>query len=86
MEDCETGAPRFCTEPEESAVANQRKAGSILLLLAAWVGIARVAANVHHPIDVIGSTLIALTTTFLCYRFLVDRIPFPRSPENFRGD
>ena len=67
-------------------LAYHRKAGSILLLLAAWVGIARVAANVHHPIDVIGSTLIVLTTTFLCYRFLVNRIPFPKPPENLKDN
>ncbi len=65
--------------------AYHRKAGILLLLLAAWVGIARVVAHVHHPIDVIGSTLIVLTTTFLCYRFLVNRIPFPRPPENLQG-
>ena len=57
--------------------AYQRKAGLVLLILAACVGIARVAAQVHHPIDVIGSTLIAIIITFLCYRVVFKKIPFP---------
>jgi undecaprenyl-diphosphatase len=57
--------------------AYQRKAGSVLFVLAAWVGIARILAHVHHPIDVVGSTVIALLITFVCYRFIVRRIPFP---------
>ncbi len=65
--------------------AYNRRAGSLLLVLAACVGLARVAANVHHPIDVIGSTLIALISTWLCYRLVVDRIPYPRSAESHRG-
>jgi undecaprenyl-diphosphatase len=36
-----------------------RKLGLLLIVLAAIVGAGRVLANVHHPIDVIGSTIIA---------------------------
>ncbi len=36
-----------------------RKVGALLLVLAACVAAGRVLAGAHHPIDVIGSTLIA---------------------------
>ena len=37
--------------------AFRRRAGSVLFALAALVGLGRVAAHVHHPIDVVGSAL-----------------------------
>lgn len=52
-----------------------RKMGIFLLILATIVGIGRVLAQVHHPLDVIGSTIIALTTTYLVNRYLVDKLP-----------
>jgi len=55
-------------------VAYRRKWGIALLLLAALVGTARVLAHVHHPIDVIGSAVIALTVTFLVYHLVARRI------------
>src|SRR5438128_2078101 len=55
--------------------AYHRKTGAALLVLAAYVGLARVLARVHHPIDVIGSLAIALAITYLAYKFVVDRIP-----------
>jgi undecaprenyl-diphosphatase len=36
-----------------------RRMGALLLVLAAFVGAGRVLAGAHHPIDVIGSTVIA---------------------------
>jgi undecaprenyl-diphosphatase len=36
-----------------------RKVGLLLLLVAILIGWARVAAHIHHPIDIIGSFLIA---------------------------
>jgi undecaprenyl-diphosphatase len=59
--------------------AYHRKVGVALLVLAACVGLARVLARVHHPIDVLGSLAIALSITYLAYNFVVDRIP-PISP------
>lgn len=57
--------------------AYRRRAGRVLFVLAALVGIGRVEAHVHHPIDVVGSALIALIVTFVCCRFVVQHIPFP---------
>lgn len=54
--------------------AYSRKWGSLLLGLAVVVGVARVLAQVHHPIDVIGSIVIASVTTYLVYRFVVEKI------------
>ena len=44
-----------------------RKLGVALGILALIVGLARVAANVHHPIDVIGGIVIAVTSTFCAH-------------------
>lgn len=38
---------------------HSRVVGSVLLLIALLVGIARVAAHIHHPIDIAGSFVIA---------------------------
>jgi undecaprenyl-diphosphatase len=54
--------------------AYSRRWGIALLLLAALVGAARVLAHVHHPIDVIGSTVISLSILFLAYHLAVNRI------------
>ncbi len=37
-----------------------KKAGIILAILALWVGASRVLAGIHHPIDILGSIIIAL--------------------------
>jgi undecaprenyl-diphosphatase len=36
-----------------------RRVGALLLLIALLVGAARVAAHIHHPIDIVGSFVIA---------------------------
>ncbi|HEY1761092.1 MAG TPA: phosphatase PAP2 family protein [Acidimicrobiales bacterium] len=38
---------------------HSRAVGGVLLLVALLVGIARVAAHIHHPIDIVGSFVIA---------------------------
>jgi undecaprenyl-diphosphatase len=45
--------------------AYNRKLGLLLIVLAAFVGAGRVLANVHHPIDVIGGTIIAAIAVFI---------------------
>lgn len=47
--------------------AYNRKLGVILAILGLMVGLARVIANVHHPIDVIGGVAIALTSIFCAH-------------------
>lgn len=49
-----------------------KKLGVLLFVLAALTGISRVLAKVHHPLDILGSTLIAIAVTaivFLLLRF-----------------
>ncbi|MCL5773504.1 MAG: phosphatase PAP2 family protein [Firmicutes bacterium] len=44
-----------------------KKMGSILVILAFLTGASRVLALVHHPLDIIGSFLIALSSTLVSY-------------------
>lgn len=46
-----------------------RRVGSLLFLLALLVGMSRVLAGIHHPIDVVASILIAALVTWV-----VDRV------------
>ncbi len=48
-------------------LAVNRKWGLLLIVLAAGVGAGRVLAHVHHPIDVIGSTVIAAIAVAIAY-------------------
>ena len=50
--------------------AYNRKLGVALAILGLVVGSARVIANVHHPIDVIGGIGIALISVFCAHRVL----------------
>lgn len=47
--------------------AYNRKLGVILAILGLVVGSARVLANVHHPIDIIGGVTIALISIFCAH-------------------
>ncbi len=47
-----------------------RKVGSLLILLAILVGLSRVLVGVHHPIDVIGSIVISVFTTYIVHTYL----------------
>jgi undecaprenyl-diphosphatase len=55
--------------------AYNRKIGSLLFVLAVCVGIGRVLAKVHHPIDILGSIGIAVVVTVVAYRYVVPQIP-----------
>ena len=44
-----------------------KKLGSILFMIALCVGIARVLAHVHHPLDIIGAIVIAMCATYFVY-------------------
>ena len=46
-----------------TVVSYLRKVGAILLAIAVAVGSARVAAHVHHPVDILGSFLISAVAT-----------------------
>lgn len=50
--------------------ANSRRIGAILWALTFVVGASRVAAGIHHSIDIVGSMLIAAATTYAVYFFL----------------
>lgn len=47
-----------------------RALGLLLAALAVVVGVARVAAKVHHPVDILGSAAIAIVITFTAEWFL----------------
>ena len=55
--------------------AYHRKIGLFLGILGILIGIARVAAKVHHPVDIIGGVAIAITATGIAWLILrrVDR-------------
>ena len=42
-----------------------KKLGIVLFIIAILTGTARVLAKVHHPLDIIGSTVIAIAVTYL---------------------
>lgn len=55
-----------------------RKTSAVVWVIAAIVGISRVYVGVHHPIDVVGSAVIAMAASALAYqvmrKFVVGRI------------
>ncbi|MFC1964487.1 phosphatase PAP2 family protein [Chloroflexota bacterium] len=59
----------------------RRKLGVLLGVLGLLVGIARIMARLHYPVDIAGSVLIAIVATYLAWVVLkkFDRI-FRRSP------
>ena len=44
--------------------AQNRTVGISLAILAIFVGVSRIAASVHHPIDIVGSLAIAVVVTY----------------------
>jgi len=51
----------------------RRNVGVLLAVLAILVGVSRIAAKVHHPVDIIASIAIAIVATFLAW-IIVKRI------------
>lgn len=51
-----------------------KKAGLFLFLLTLILGISRIIALVHHPIDILASLIIATTITFISLKF-TKRLP-----------
>lgn len=51
---------------------HDRKIGSIFLMSAILIGLARVVANVHFPIDILGGAVIGIVTSLI-----VERVHFP---------
>ena len=50
-----------------SVFVYRRNVGMLLALLAILVGVSRVIAKVHHPVDIIASIGIAIAATFLAW-------------------
>jgi undecaprenyl-diphosphatase len=48
----------------------KRKTGILVGVLAVLIGLARVSAGVHHPVDIIASVVIAIIATLLSYLVL----------------
>lgn len=53
-----------------------KKMGVVFGILALIVGFARVLAHVHHTIDILGSSLIAIVATYIAWE-IVKRIKWP---------
>jgi undecaprenyl-diphosphatase len=65
--------------------AYNRNVGILLFVLAVCVGVARVLLRVHHPIDITGSTVIAVVVTYVVYLYLTGkRGRFVRPSKNKR--
>lgn len=54
-----------------------KKLGLLLLVLAILVGLARVAAGVHHLIDIVASLIIAVIVGFLVHRLILPKLKKP---------
>jgi undecaprenyl-diphosphatase len=48
----------------------RHKLGILLAVLGVFIGIARIAARLHHPIDIVGSILIAVVATGCAWMIL----------------
>ena len=62
------------------------KLGWVAMVIALIVGIARVAADVHSPIDIVGGALIGLIAGYIGYRLTVKLLPFKAKPKAKRVD
>lgn len=51
-----------------------KKLGAFFLLLALIVGLARIAAGIHSPLDVAGSFVISIATAFFVHRFIMPKL------------
>lgn len=58
---------------------HDKKIGTVYLVAATMVGVARIAAHVHFPIDIIGGALIGITVAYL-----VENVHFSRLVRKFR--
>ena len=55
---------------------HNRKLGILLAIFSLIIGFSRVAAGVHHALDIIGAAVIAVTTTYISYlvlKFVIKR-------------
>lgn len=59
-----------------------KKVGAFLFALAFLVGFSRVAAGVHHTVDIVGSIAIASAVSFLVYKFV---LPFVLKSQFLKG-
>jgi len=63
-----------------------RKTGILLGILVILVGVARVIAGIHHPIDIIGGVLIAIAATSIAWATLkVLSRKFPKLFDRFKS-
>ena len=58
---------------------HDKKIGTVYLVAATMVGVARIAANVHFPIDIIGGAVIGITVAYF-----VENIHFSKLVGKFR--
>ncbi len=51
---------------------HDKKVGSVFLILAIFIGIARVLANVHYPVDIVGGAFLGILTAAV-----MEKVHFP---------
>ncbi len=49
---------------------SNKKIGVLLWILALIVGISRVSAGIHHPVDILGSIIISVLIVFVAHKFI----------------
>jgi len=65
-----------------TVLINDKKLGSSLLVAALLIGLARVLAKVHHPVDILGSVLIAVLAFYLALSVVKKFPPKAIAPRN----
>jgi membrane-associated phospholipid phosphatase len=50
--------------------AYRQKSGILLVILGILIGVSRVIANVHHPVDIIGGVAVAVVSTGIAWMIL----------------
>ena len=51
-----------------------RKLGIFLFVIAFLVGVARVFAGIHHFVDIVGSMVIAIVTTYIAFEYIFPKV------------
>lgn len=53
---------------------SEKRLGILLLCVSFLVGYSRVLAGVHHPVDIVGSVVIATGVAWVVWRYVVSRV------------
>jgi len=54
--------------------AFSRKWGAIIFAIGTGIGLARIIAGIHSPVDIIGSLIVGAGSVFICYQIIKLRL------------